>query len=119
MFKIVILLFFISVSYSLTIKTDTIPQGEFQFELYFSEWGGRMDNAPCKIVIKKNIIKIFQSTETNLSGKNLILEGKIVKHSSGRWVIIHEKTNNDIDEIGGCTGGPIPIDFDMKIIEWC
>lgn len=98
---------------------DTIPQGKFEYELYFSEWGGRMSNATCEIIISGNQIKVLQTNETKLTGGKIIIEGILIKHKSGKWVIADKESDKNAKEIGGCTGGPVPIDFLRKIIEWC
>lgn len=96
-----------------------IPQGTFEYELYFSEFGGRVLNASVDVVIKGNDIEVLQNDKTDLPGDKLIIKGIILKHKSGIWVIGRDESDKDSDEVGGCTDGPIPIDFDKKLIEWC
>ncbi len=103
----------------IVIESDTIPQGKIEFELYFSEWGGRMGNAPCELIIEGKNITVQQTSETNLTGGKVIAKGVLMKHKSGRWIIGKDPADINAEEIGGCTGGPIPIDFDEKVIEWC
>ena len=97
---------------------DGIPQGNFVYELYFAEFGGRMKNAECKIEIDGNKIIIEQNENTNLTGGNEIFNGLILKHKSGKWILGENEEDKNTDEIGGCTEIPI-IDFKTKIIEWC
>ncbi|WP_160127510.1 hypothetical protein [Kordia antarctica] len=99
---------------------NEIPQGTFTYELYFSEFGGRMKNGTCTVTISGNKIVVRQKKgEEKLTDENLLTEGILMKHKSGKWIIGDIETDAQIDEFGGCTGGPIPIDFGKKVIEWC
>lgn len=97
---------------------DGIPQGNFIYELYFAEFGGRMKNAECKVEINGNKITVEQTENTNLTGENKIFSGLILKHKSGKWILAEDENAMNADEIGGCTEIPI-IEFDNKLIEWC
>ncbi|MBE0663155.1 MAG: hypothetical protein IH597_11905 [Bacteroidales bacterium] len=97
---------------------DGIPQGNFIYELYFAEFGGRMKNAECKVEITGNKIIVEQTENTNLTGGNKIFSGLILKHKSGKWILADNENDVNADEIGGCTEIPI-IEFDKKLIEWC
>ena len=46
-------------------------------------------------------------------------EGTLRKHQSGVWIISHDESDVHLEEIGGCTGGPIIIDFEKRTIELC
>ena len=95
-----------------------IPQGNFKYEIYFSEFDGRMPNRTCNVEIKKNKIVVSQDETTNLTGGKIIFDGIILKHKSGKWILADKNEDINADEIGGCTDLPI-IDFDKKLIEWC
>ncbi len=95
-----------------------IPQGNFIYELYFAEFGGRMKNTECKVEINGNKIIVEQTENTNLTGGNQIFDGLILKHKSGKWILAENKDDINAEEIGGCTEIPI-INFETKIIEWC
>jgi hypothetical protein len=97
---------------------EGIPQGNFIYELYFAEFGGRMTNAECKVEINGNKIIVEQTENTNLSGGNEIFSGLILKHKSGKWILAGDENDVNANEIGGCTDIPI-IEFDKKLIEWC
>ena len=97
---------------------DGIPQGNYIYELYFSEFGGRMKNAECKVEINGNKVIVEQTENTNLTGGNQIFSGLILKHKSGKWILAEKEEDVNANEIGGCTEIPI-IDFNTKIIEWC
>lgn len=97
-----------------------IPQGTFEYELYFSEHGGRMKNRLCIVKILGTSITVLQKEgETNLTGGSIIAKGTLLKHISGNWIIAKTEADAKVEEYGGCTGGPIPIDFSKRLIEWC
>ena len=100
-------------------ESNEIPQGTFVYGLYFSEFSGRMENSPCNVTIKGNHIIVEKMKDSELPGPKLIIEGELLKHKSGRWIISRNPEDVNSDEIGGCSDGPTPIDFDTKIIEWC
>jgi hypothetical protein len=97
---------------------DGIPQGNYIYELYFAEFGGRMKNAECKVEINGNKIIVEQTENTNLTGGTEIFNGLILKHKNGKWILADNEDDVNADEIGGCTEIPI-IEFDKKLIEWC
>lgn len=99
--------------------SDTIPQGKMKYELYFSEWNGRMNNLKVDIIIQGNKITVFNNTEKPLPGGKILVKGILMKHKSGKWIIGKNNNDKNAEEIGGCTNGPIIIDFKTKIIEWC
>lgn len=101
------------------LKTDSIPQGKILFELYFSEWDGRMKNLPVHVKITGNKIIVYNNEQYPLTGGKIIAEGILMKHKSGRWIIGNTEADINAKYIGGCTSGPSPIDFKTKIIEWC
>ena len=102
-----------------TNEQQNIPQGSFIYELYFAEFDGRMENVTCRVIIKCKNITVEQTDNTNLTGGKTIIEGVLMKHKSGRWIIGQNPEDKTAEEIGGCTCGPTPIDFETKIIEWC
>ncbi len=96
-------------------KTDSIPQGKMMYQLYFSEFGGRMENLPVEIEITGNKIIVYNNEKSPLTGGRIIIEGILIKHKSGKWIIGKSETDQNAEEIGGCSGGPTPIDFETKI----
>jgi hypothetical protein len=100
------------------LRSNEIPQGSFIYELYFAEFGGRMENTECNVIIKGNEITIEQTAKTNLTGDKEIFKGLVLKHKSGKWILADDAKDVSAEEIGGCTDIPI-ITFDKKLIEWC
>ena len=102
-----------------SIQKDTIPEGTLTFELYFSEFGGLMKNLPVQVEISGNKIIVYNNPEKPLTGGDILLKGMLLKHKSGKWIIAQDLSEQNADEIGGCSDGPTPINFQTKIIEWC
>lgn len=96
--------------------TEGIPQGQMIFEL--SQYSGKM-YTQVEVVIEGNKITVYNSKTNPLTGGKVITEGILLKHVSGTWIIGNDESDKVQEEIGGCTGGPIPIDFESKMIEWC
>ena len=40
--------------------------------------------------------------------------GQLVKHKSVEWIITIKVSDSELEEVGGCTGGPAIIDFKNK-----
>lgn len=99
-------------------KTKNTPQGTFKYEIYFAEFGGRMNNATCDLEIKGNKIKVLQDGTRKLTGGKVLFDGIIIKHKSGVWILADDESDKDAEEVGGCSEFPI-IYFDCKLIEWC
>ena len=91
---------------------------KFKYEIYFTEFEGKMPNKTCHVLMKENNIIITQDETTNLTGGKTIFKGIVLKHKSGKWILSTHYKDKNADEIGGCTGIPI-INFDKQIIEWC
>ena len=71
----------------------------------------------CKVIIKGDSIKIYATKElseriTHTKENDLIEEGIILKHKSGKWIIGKSKNDKDAEEVGG--EGPPIINFTKK-----
>lgn len=104
---------------SMSVAVNIIPQGTMVFELYFSEFSGRMENLAVEVLITGNKIIIYDNNELPINNGAHIYEGFILKHKSGTWVIAQSESDRNAHEIGGCSDGPVPIDFETRVIEWC
>ncbi|NCT19104.1 MAG: hypothetical protein GW771_12825 [Flavobacteriia bacterium] len=121
MTKIILILFLILSTiegFSQNKEFDNIPQGAFHYEIYFAEFGVRMDNRTCVVKITGNRIKVYQDESKNLAGGNVLFDGFVIKHKSGVWILADNENNKNTYEVGGCTEFPV-IDFENKLIELC
>jgi hypothetical protein len=108
---------------STVVKAQQLPKsGTYTYTISFIEGDGKPQGATCKVIIDGKKIKIVHDGNKNLSGKkgDLIAEGTIMRHiKSGKWII--GKTEDDIYalEIGGCSDGPIEVDFKHNVVYLC
>lgn len=95
--------------------------GTYTYSIAFAEWNDKTMGATCNVVIKGDSIRVVHNGQKNLSGKkrDVIAAGKIMKHSSGAWIIGHSEADKNAKEIGGCSDGPVEIDFKNKKIRLC
>ena len=102
---------------------DTIPpDGTYRYDIAFAEWDGKTMNEKVTVEIKGDSVKVIYEGDGQLSGvkKGEVLdEGILKKHKSGQWIITHIESDVEIDEIGGCTGGPAIIDLEGKKFWMC
>ena len=76
------------------------------------------------VVVEDGHIKLLISENSNALWMGAQLgdvweEGTLRKHKSGVWIISNDENDVNLNEIGGCTGGPIIIDFEKRTIELC
>jgi hypothetical protein len=102
---------------------DTIPpNGTYRFDVAFAEWEGKSMGEKVTVVINGDSIKIIYEGDgslTNAKKGDVFDQGKIIKHKTGVWIIGKSKTDAQMDEIGGCSGGPAVIDFKGRKYWMC
>ena len=107
---------------SIDNESNGIPSnGKYNFDIAFAEWNGKSMGEKVTILIHNKTIKvIYEGGNLTQSKKGDILdEGEIMKHKTGVWIIGKNKSDIQLDEIGGCTGGPTIIDFINKKYWMC
>jgi hypothetical protein len=99
-----------------------IPKsGTYFYTIHQAEHPNLKFTTKCRVEINGNNVKVIY-LGGNLSNTNkgdVLDEGVILKHKSGRWIIGKKKSDTKLDEIGGCTDGPSEIDFKKKIYWMC
>lgn len=98
------------------------PNGKYRFDIAFAEWEGKSMGEKVTVVINDKSIKIIYEGDGQLTQTkkgDIIDEGKIMKHKTGVWIIGKHPSDTQLDEIGGCTGGPAIIDFKDKKYWMC
>lgn len=102
---------------------NEIPlDGRYRFDIAFAEWQGKSMGEKVTVVIYGDSIKIVYEGDGKLTliGKgDVIDEGIIMMHKSGNWIIGKDRSQVELDEVGGCTGGPAIIDFKSKKYWTC
>lgn len=115
---LLLLLLFVSIITNAQHPKD----GIYHYKIAFAEWQGKSFGTTCTVIIKGNKIKILSNGNGKLTAKkgHIIAQGIIMKHAkSGKWIIGHNARDKEAEDIGGCSDGPIVIDFKLKILWLC
>ena len=105
-------------------QSEVPVNGTYTYEVVFAEWGGKslgdeiivvVEDGHAALLISENSNAVWMGTKPG----DLWEEGTLRKHKSGVWIISNDKSDVNLDEIGGCTGGPLIIDFENRTIEMC
>ena len=105
-------------------QSEVPVNGTYTYEVVFAEWGGKSLGDEIIVVVEDGHAALLISENSNavwMGAKpgDLWEEGTLRKHKSGVWIISNDKSDVNLDEIGGCTGGPLIIDFENRTIEMC
>ncbi|WP_344814814.1 hypothetical protein [Flavobacterium cheonanense] len=107
---------------SLSFSNAQIPKnGFYTYKIVYVESNGKLSGI-CKVLIKNNKITVSRPAAANASDIKYerVVEGIILKHQkSGKWIIGKNEKDKFAKEIGGCSDGPIEVDFKNKIIYLC
>ena len=95
-----------------------LKNGTYAFTLMFSEFMSRDADTSCDVIIEDFLITIQQNEKTRLPGDKILLNGCLMQHESGKWIVSCDEEDKYADEIGGCTDITV-IDFKNKIVIWC
>ena len=102
-------------------KLEIPTAGIYSYDVAFAEWGGKSMGEKVTVLIDGENVKVTSWGEHSAFGTpgQLIEEGLLKMHASGRWIIAVEASDVYAKEIGGCTGGPTILDFEAKSYETC
>jgi len=103
-------------------SNEIFPNGRYRFDIAFAEWQGKSMGEKVTVVINRDSIKVIYEGDGQLAltrKGEVIDQGQIIKHKSGEWIISNEPGDKELDEVGGCTGGPAIIDFKNKKYWMC
>lgn len=117
-----VLISILVIGISQMIKAQIPKSGTYTYRIAFAEWQGTSLGATCIVVIKNDSITVINNGKANLSGKkgDIIDQGIIMQHrKSGKWIIGHSEKDKEAEEIGGCTDGPIEINFKRRRVLMC
>jgi hypothetical protein len=73
----------------------------------------------CKAIVKGNKIKLYVVNGCHQKPGDLIDEGILLIHKSGKMIIGQKQSDKNATEIGGCSDGPRIINFKRKRYETC
>lgn len=105
-------------------QNEVPANGTYTYEIAFAEWGGKSLGDEIIVVLEDGHVSLIISENSNAiwigaQPRDVIEEGTLRRHKSGVWMISNDESDVDLKEIGGCTGGPIIIDFKKRTIEMC
>ena len=75
----------------------------------------------CTVIIDNDSVKIIHNGDPNLTGNkgDVLYQGVILKHKSGKWIIGKCAKDKYAKEIGGCGDAPPIINFKKKVVLLC
>jgi len=95
-----------------------IPDGSYVFEHKYAEHP-KLKSITFDVKINGSKIIVINNNESKTWPKGSVEEGQLFLHSSKKWIIVHNQTDETAEEVGGCTGGPTVIDLVQKIYWTC
>lgn len=104
------------------IQNDVPKDGTYTYSIAFEESEGSESlGVTCTIVIRGDSITVINNGHERMKGKkgDVIEQGIIMKHQSGKWIIGHNTKDINATEVGWCANGPKVIDFKRKIFFVC
>jgi hypothetical protein len=105
-------------------QSEVPENGTYTYEVAFAEWEGKSLGDEIIVVLEDGHVALLISENSNVvwmgaKPGDVWEEGTLRKHKSGVWIISNDENDVDLNEVGGCTGGPIIIDFEKRTIEVC
>ena len=113
----IIFLTIIFSGFFIIVHAQKPKSGTYVYKLCFNEWNKCMTT--CKVIIKGDSIRVYAEKNLSVPKGEIIDQGIILKHKSGNWIIGHNLKDKNAKEIGGCSEGPLIIDFKMKQVWTC
>ena len=95
--------------------------GVYTYTIRWHEFDGEDLGNTCTVVVYGDSIKVVHNGKPNLTGKkgDVLVQGVVLRHQSGKWIIAQSRKDINAPEIGACGGGPIVIDFKRKVVWLC
>lgn len=92
-----------------------LPDGIYRFDMVSAEYHG-MKMADLWVKIYKNSVEVIVYSEglSHTKKGDILDKGMLRLHKSGEWIIAHSESDVLTNEIGGCSGGPVILDFSHK-----
>ena len=103
-----------------SVPTFPLAAGVYQFQISDAEFDGKFSYAASVTIHDMHISAIMVTCGGPFPCNELFTEGTIFWHQrSGQWIIAQNKEDFDAEEVGGCSGGPMTIDPQQRIIWYC
>ena len=96
-----------------------LKPGTYTFQHRFSEQPD-LGTGPVLVTIKGGKITVFNPHANNVFPKGVLARGNLVWHrKSKQWIISTDPSDNDAEEVGGCSDGPEVVDLQKRIYRTC
>ena len=97
------------------------PTGTYLMDAAFAEWRGESMGVKFVVTIKGDEVKVTYQGHGDLNANigQVMAEGKLMKHKTGRWIITYNPSDKELNEVCGCTDGPATINFKTKQFWMC
>lgn len=99
-------------------KQEQAIEDDEIWTLSFAEFQDRSLDKTCRVKIKGQKVIVLTNDE-DLDEQNVITSGILVEHKSGRTIIANDESDANLDEVGGCTDGPLVIDLENRVVWTC
>jgi len=101
------------------VMDDSLEWKEESFTIAFAEYQGQSMGKTCMVKLKGDSVIVMN--DGTLAGKkgDVMAKGVLMKHKSGRMIIGNDRSDVNLDEVGGCTDGPRVIEIEKKIMWIC
>ena len=102
-------------------SNETLPNGRYLFDVAFAEWQGKSMGVKVSLVVQDDSVNVIYEGQGELTAEigEVLDQGIMMKHKSGQWIIGSKESDKELDEVGGCSGGPAIIDFKNKKYWMC
>lgn len=70
-------------------------------------------------VIADSVSVVYDGKGSIAPAGTVLASGLLMKHKSGVWIVGSTPEEAQLDEVGGCSGGPEVIDFEQLLFWWC
>lgn len=106
------------------VQAGQLPytDGIFRFEISYAGYLGKSFGDSVDLEIKSDSLRVIfrgESEVTTYKNGDLIEEGRLILHKSGQWIIGNAPSDAQVEEIGGCSGGPVIVDFIARKYKSC
>lgn len=98
------------------------PDGEYIYDIAYTEWQGKSMGEKVLVVIRGNTIKIVSEGNPSMTAKKgkVLDKGVLIKHNkTGDWLITNNPSHANLEAYGGCVGIAMVIDFINKKYWTC
>lgn len=117
--RIALALFLASGGSAASAPSIPLPSGDYLFTHRFSEHPG-IESLRLEVRIRGNQVVVVNPVASDPFPAGVLDEGTLMWHAgAGQWIIGHDESDRDLQDVGGCTGGPEVIDLVNRVYWTC